>query len=82
MLNEILVLEINPLSKIKFYNLERTVWCRMDKQYALAVILIILGVSLNQSGSPDSFYNGLSIGIIIMGVFWVGIRLIKEIKKK
>lgn len=54
----------------------------MDKQYAFAVILIILGVGLNQAESPDSFYNGLSIGIIVMGVFWVVIRLIKEIKKK
>lgn len=54
----------------------------MDKQYAFAVILIILGVGLNQSGSSDSFYSGLSIGIIVMGVFWVLIRLFKEIKKK
>ena len=53
----------------------------MDKQYAFAVILIILGVGLNQSGSADSFYNGISMGIIVMGVFWVVIRLIKEIKK-
>ena len=54
----------------------------MDKQYAFAVILIILGVGLNQSGSSDSFSSGLSIGIIVMGVFWVLIRLFKEIKKK
>jgi len=54
----------------------------VDKQYAFAVILIIFGAGLNQSGSPDSFYNGLSIGIIAMGVFWVAVRLYKEIKKK
>ena len=53
----------------------------MDKQYAFAVILIILGLGLNQSGSSDSFYNGIGLGIIAMGVFWVIIRLIKELKK-
>ena len=54
----------------------------MDKQYAIAVILIILGLGLNQSGSSDPFYSGLGIGIVAMGTFWVLIRLIKELKKK
>ncbi|MCH2405379.1 hypothetical protein HX848_03660 [Marine Group I thaumarchaeote] len=54
----------------------------MDKQYAVAVILIILGLGLNQSGSSNPFYSGLGIGIIAMGTFWVLIRLIKEMKKK
>jgi len=54
----------------------------LDKQYALAVILIILGIGLSQSGSSDTFFIGLGIGIIVMGLFWVLIRLIKEIKKK
>ncbi len=54
----------------------------MDKQYAFAVILIILGLGLNQSGSSNPFYSGLGIGIIAMGTFWVLIRLIKELKKK
>ncbi len=54
----------------------------MDKQYAFAVILIILGLGLNQSGSSNPFYSGLGIGIIAMGTFWVLIRLIKEMKKK
>ncbi len=54
----------------------------MDKQYAIAVILIILGLGLNQSGSENSFYSGLGIGIVAMGTFWVLIRLIKELKKK
>lgn len=56
--------------------------CDMDKQYAFAVILIILGVGLSQSGSSDTFSTGLGIGIIVMGSFWVLIRLIKEIKRK
>ena len=54
----------------------------MDKQYAFAVILIILGLGLNQSGASDPFYSGLGIGIIVMGTLWVAIRLIKELKKK
>jgi hypothetical protein len=55
----------------------------VDKQYAVAVILIILGLGLNQSGSSNNpFYSGLGIGIIAMGTFWVLIRLIKEMKKK
>ncbi len=54
----------------------------MDKQYAIAVILIILGLGLNQSGWDDAFSSGLGIGIVVMGTFWVLIRLIKELKKK
>jgi len=54
----------------------------VDIQYALAVILIILGLGLNQSGSSNVFFSGLGIGIIAMGTFWVLIRLIKELKKK
>lgn len=54
----------------------------MDKQYAFAVILIILGLGLNQSGSSDPFYSGLGIGIVAMGTLWVAIRLIKELKRK
>lgn len=54
----------------------------MDKQYAFAVILIILGLGLNQSGSSNPFYSGLGIGVIAMGTMWVAVRLIKELKKK
>ena len=54
----------------------------MDKQYAIAVMTIILGLGVNQAGSSDSFLNGLGIGIIAMGTIWVAIRLIKELKKK
>jgi len=54
----------------------------VDKQYAIAVILIILGLGLYQSGSANPFYSGLGIGVIAMGTFWVAIRLIKEVKKK
>ncbi len=53
----------------------------MDKQYAFAVILIILGVGLSQSGDQDSFYIGLGMGCMIMGSVWVVARLVKEFKK-
>ena len=53
----------------------------MDKQYAIAVTMIILGLGVNQAGNSDSFLNGLGIGIIAMGVIWVAMRLIKELKK-
>ena len=53
----------------------------MDKQYAIAVILIILGLGVNQAGNADSFFNGFGIGIIAMGPTRVAIRLIKELKK-
>ena len=58
-----------------------TYFLLMDKQYAFAVILIILGVGLSQSGTTNTFYNGLGIGIIGLGIFWVVIRLIKELKR-
>ena len=54
----------------------------MDKQYAIAVTVIILGLGVNQAGNSDSFLNGLGIGIIAMGVIWVAMRLIKELKKR
>ena len=53
----------------------------MGKRYAFAVILIILGVGLSQSGTTNTFYSGLGIGIVGLGIFWVVIRLIKELKR-
>ena len=53
----------------------------MDKQYAIAVTMIVLGLGVNQAGNSDSVLNGLGIGIIAMGVIWVAMRLIKELKK-
>ncbi len=54
----------------------------VDKQYAFAVILIIFGLGISQSGDTDPFASGLGIGMVVMGSFWVLIRLIKELKKK
>jgi hypothetical protein len=72
---------IFPLKNSKFY-LSNTVRYPVDKQYAFAVILIIFGLGLSQSGDPDPFYTGLGVGMVAMGSFWVLIRLIKELKKK
>ncbi len=77
---------IITLSKKNFSN-SKSFLCNplrktVDKQYAFAVILIILGVGLSQSGDSDPFLSGLGIGIVAMGSLWVAIRLIKEIKKK
>jgi len=54
----------------------------MDKQYAFAVIFIILGIGISQSGESNPFYSGLGWGIVAMGCLWVAIRLMKELKKK
>jgi len=54
----------------------------VDKQYAFAVILIILGLGLSQSGDSNPFNTGLGYGIVAMGTLWVVIRLVKELKKK
>lgn len=54
----------------------------MDKQFAFAVILLILGIALIQGKEPGSSTLGLGYGIIAMGSVWVAIRLVKEIKKK
>ena len=53
----------------------------MDKQYAFAVIFIILGLGISQSGESNPFFSGLGIGIVAMGSLWVAFRLIKELKK-
>lgn len=53
----------------------------MDKQFAFAVILIILGVGMIQAEDNPSIL-GFGYGVIVMGSVWVAIRLIKEIKRK
>jgi len=80
-LNGIYKIMIFPLKNSKFY-LSNTFRYPVDKQYAFAVILIIFGLGISQSGSSDPFASGLGIGMVAMGSFWVLIRLIKELKKK
>lgn len=50
----------------------------MDKQFAFAVILIILGFGITQI--DDMFFVGIGFGTIIMGAIWIVFRIIKDIK--
>lgn len=54
----------------------------MDKQYAFAVIFIILGIGLSQYGGSNPFYIGAGIGTVAIASVWLLIRIIKEFKKK
>lgn len=54
----------------------------MDKQFALAVILIVLGFGLTQSDqNGDAFLSGLGVGTIIIASVWIVFRIIKDLKK-
>jgi uncharacterized membrane protein len=54
----------------------------MDKQYAFAVILILLGIGMTQYGDAGSFIVGIGIGTVVIASVWLVIRIVKEIKKK
>ena len=55
----------------------------MDKQFAFAVILIILGVGLTQiNNGDDSFFPGLGVGTIAIAAIWIVKIIIKDLKKK
>ena len=53
-----------------------------DKQYAFAIIVIILGFGIMQTGGndSDSFLVGAGVGTIAIGMFWLAFRLIQELK--
>ncbi|MDA7991085.1 MAG: hypothetical protein MPK30_08330 [Gammaproteobacteria bacterium] len=52
----------------------------MDKQYALAVLLVMLGVGLAISDDYP-FMVGLGVGVAIMGSVWVALRLAREMRR-
>lgn len=56
----------------------------MDRQYAMAVILIIIGIGLTQMGGNDdaSFLLGLGIGTVIMAIVWIVKIIIRDIKRR
>jgi len=56
----------------------------MDKQFAFAVILILLGLGLTQleSDGDNSFLVGAGIGTIIIAAFWVVLIIIRDLKRK
>lgn len=53
----------------------------MDKQFAFAVILIILGFGITQVKQDDSFFSGLGFGTITIASVWIVFRIIKDLKK-
>ena len=53
----------------------------MDKQFAFAVILIIMGFGITQINQDDPFFGGLGYGTIMMAAIWIVFRIIKDLKK-
>ncbi len=54
----------------------------MDKQFAGAVILILVGLGLTQvKQDGDPFLAGIGIGTIAIAAIWVGIRIMKDLKR-
>lgn len=56
----------------------------MDRQFAMAVILIIVGIGLIQmgGGDDDSFFLGLGIGTVIMAIIWIVKIIIRDVKRR
>jgi len=55
----------------------------MDMQFAIATIVIILGLGLTQlEGGQNEFFVGAGWGTLAMGCLWVAIRAYKSYKKK
>ena len=52
------------------------------KQYAFAVIIILLGVAITQLKPPQPFNIGAGVGTIAMASVWLIIRIIREYRKK
>ena len=53
----------------------------MDRQYAFAVILIIIGLGLTQMGD-DEFYFGLGIGTVAMAAAWIAAIIIRDYRRR
>lgn len=54
----------------------------MDKQFAFAVIMMILGFGLTQLKGDDSFLTGLGVGTIVIAAVWILFRIIKDLKRQ
>lgn len=54
----------------------------MDKQYPMAVILILVGLGLTQVGNgQEVFLSGLGIGVVVMAIVWIVFIIIKDIRR-
>lgn len=52
---------------------------RVDKQFAFAVILILLGFGLTQAGGEDEpFLAGLGFGLVVIASVWIAVRIVRE----
>jgi hypothetical protein len=55
----------------------------MDMQFAIAVVVILLGLGLTQmEGGESGFLLGAAWGTIGMGCLWVSLRAYKSYKKR
>ncbi len=55
----------------------------MDMQFAIATIVIILGLGITQiDGGQNEFFTGAGWGTVAMGCLWVAIRMYKSYKKR
>ena len=55
----------------------------MDMQFGIATVVIILGLGITQiNGGQNEFFVGAGWGTVIMGCFWVAVRVYKSYKKR
>ena len=53
----------------------------VDKQYAFAVVLVIIGLGLAMM-EGNEFYTGLGIGTLFIALAWIVFIIIKEYKRR
>lgn len=54
--------------------------CHVDKQFAMAVILIIIGVGLTQLG--EEVYLGAGVGTVAMASVWIVLLIVRDLKRR
>lgn len=72
-------IECQPPGRASDPFIERLRAPRVDKQFAFAVILIILGFGLTQAGGEDEpFLAGLGFGLVVMASVWIAVRIVHD----
>ena len=54
--------------------------CHVDRQFAMAVILIIIGVGLTQLG--EEVYLGVGVGTVAMASVWIVLIIVRDLKRR
>lgn len=56
----------------------------MDKQFGIAVILILLGLGLTQldTGETNSFLVGIGIGTAAIASFWIVLTIVRDVRRR